>query len=139
MFNGKTVLQQMQSFISRYDFGMIVKKHSGDKHMKKFSCFNLLSVMIYVHSSAKKSLRDICDTLKSQINYWYHIGLKSVSRNNLSHALSKRPNQIFEALFYYMLAKLQKERGQCCDKRFRFKNPLKSIDSSTISLCLFSG
>jgi putative transposase len=35
-----------------------------------------------------------------------------------------------------MFGKVQAERGAMTDKRFKFKNPLRSLDSTTISLCL---
>jgi putative transposase len=48
----------------------------------------------------------------------------------------KRPCEIFETIFYTLLEKLQAERGMITDKRFKFKNTLRTIDSTTISLCL---
>jgi len=47
-----------------------------------------------------------------------------------------RPCEVFESIFYHLLGKLQDERGMMSDKRFKFKNPARSIDSTTISLCL---
>lgn len=136
MFKNKTVLSQMQSFISGYDFEKAVSEHNGDKGIKMFSTKNLFSVMLYVHMTSKQSLRDIVDSLESKSNLWYHLGLKSLSRNNLSHALKKRPYEIFEKTFYSLLSRLQNERGLMNDKRFKFKMPVRSIDSTTISLCL---
>jgi hypothetical protein len=136
MFTNKTILMQMQAFISRYDFKKVVSEHNGDKWIKTFSTRNLLNVMIYVHMASKLSLRDILDSLMSKATLWYHLGVESISRNNLSHALMNRPSEIFEKTFYMMLGKLQSERGAQSDKRFRFKMPLKIIDSTTISLCL---
>ena len=136
MFNTKTVLSQMQSFISGYEFEKYVSEYNGDKGVKIFSTRNLLNLMLYVHIGSKQSLRDIVDSLKSKKNLWYHIGLKSISRNNLSHALMKRPNEIFEKMFFNLLMKFQNERMPITDKRFRFKMPLKIIDSTTIGLCL---
>jgi len=136
MFNTNTVLSQMQSFIWGYDFKKVVSEHNGDKGIRMFSTKNLLSVMLYVHMASKQSLRDILDSLESKSNLWYHLGLKSLSRNNLSHAMKKRPYQIFEKTFYTLLSRLQKEKGLGHDKRFRFKMPVRSIDSTTISLCL---
>jgi len=92
--------------------------------------------MLYVHIAAKQSLRDIIDSLESKSNLWYHLGLKSLSRNNLSHALKNRSCHIFEKTFYLLLSRLQNEKGLTYDKRFRFKMPVRSIDSTTISLCL---
>ena len=136
MRNGKTVLAQMQEIISRYNFQKAVFLHKGDKSVKNFTTHNLLTTMLYAQMTAKMSLRDICDGLKSKMNYWYHLSIKSISRNNLSYALSKRPAEIFESIFYQLLMKLKAERGVVTDKRFKFKNSLRSIDSTTISLCL---
>lgn len=126
----------MQELISRYNFQKLVSLHNGDKNVKFFTSQNLLTVMIYAQMTAKMSLRDICDGLRSKMNYWYHLSLQAVSRNNLSHALKMRPCEVFESIFYHLLGKLQAERGMMSDKRFKFKNPLRSIDSTTISLCL---
>jgi len=136
MFKSKTVLSQMQSFISGYDFKKVVSEHKGDKGIRMFSTSNLLSVMLYVHMTSKQSLRDIIDSLESKSNLWYHLGLKSLSRNNLSHALKNRSYKIFEKTFYMILSRLSNERDLTHDKRFRFKMPVRSIDSTTISLCL---
>lgn len=92
--------------------------------------------MLLTQLRAFKSIRDVRDSIQSKQNYWYHIGLKSISRNNLSHALMQRPGIIFEKMFYSLLNKLENQRGLQIDKRFRFKNPVKAFDSSTISLCL---
>jgi len=136
MFKSKTVLSQMQSLISGYDFKNAVSEYNGDKGVKVFSTKNLLSVMLYVHMAAKQSLRDVIDSLESKRNLWYHLGLQSLSRNNLSYALQNRPHQIFAKTFYTLLGRFHNERGRVHDKRFKFKMPLRTIDSTTISLCL---
>ena len=132
----KTILSQMQQLISRYEFEKSVTLHKSDKGVRSFSTWNLLQVLMFAQLSAKKSLRDICDTLRAKNNYWYHLGLQSISRNNLSHSMMNRPAQVFEETFYKLLLKFKNERGYLKDKRFKFKNPLQSIDSTTISLCL---
>jgi putative transposase len=48
----------------------------------------------------------------------------------------KRSAAVFEKTFYRMLSKLQETKKNAADKRFKFKNPLFAIDSSTVSLCL---
>jgi len=136
MFKSKTVLLQMQSLISGYDFKKLVIEHNGDKSVKTFTTRNLLSVMLYVHMTSKQSLRDIVDSLTSKRNLWYHLGLKSLSRNNLSQALKNRSSEIFEKTFYELLYRLRNERVFVKDIRFKFKLPVKTFDSTTISLCL---
>ncbi len=70
MLKTKTVLSQMQSFISGYDFKKYVSEYNGDKGVRAFSTRNLLNVMFYVHVGAKQSLRDIIDSLRSKKNLW---------------------------------------------------------------------
>ena len=138
MYQGKTVLQQMQSLISGYDFKNLVSEYQGDKGIKVLYTRNLLSIMLYVHMASKQSLRDIVSSLETKAHLWYHLGLKAVSRNNLSHAMKNRSAKIFEKTFYLLLEKLQNERGFMKDRRFKFKMPVKSIDSTTIVLAPIS-
>lgn len=136
MFQGKTVLLQMQSLISGYDFKKLVTQYQGDKGIRVLSTWNLLGIMLYVHVASKQSLRDIICSLESKAYLWYHLGLKAISRNNLAHAMKNRSAQIFEKTFYLLLEKLQSQRPFLKDGRFKFNMPVKSIDSTTISLCL---
>ena len=136
MIKTNTVLRQMQALFPRYEFEKLVNEHSGDKGIRHFSTWNLLQVLFIAHLTAQKSIRNICDSLQSKANYWYHLGLNSISRNNLSHALMNRPDEIFRDAFFTFLFKIQSERGIKRDKRFKFKNPLKSIDSTLVSLCI---
>jgi hypothetical protein len=136
MIKTNTVLRQMQALFPRYEFKKLVDVYSGDKGIRHFSTWNLLQVLFIAHLTAQQSIRSLCDCLQSKANYWYHLGLNSISRNNVSHALMNRPDAIFRDSFYRFLFKLQSERGMRRDKRFKFKNPLKSIDSTLVSLCI---
>jgi hypothetical protein len=136
MNKSKTILIQMQQFIPRFHFEKLVSEHKTDKNVRSFTTWNLLQVMMYAQLDLKKSLRDICMSLESNINRWYHLGLRSISRNNLSNSLMKRSSEVFEKTFYILLEKVQRAKCNSADKRFKFKNPLVAIDSTTISLCL---
>lgn len=136
MNTGKSVLAQMQSLIPRFHFEKLAKEYNADKNVRTFSTWNLLQVMLLTHCTAKKSLRDICSTFTSVSHKYYHLGIGGISRNNLSNALAKRNADLFEKLFYMLAEKVSREIGFRKDKRFRFKNPLVVIDSTTISLCL---
>ena len=136
MNKGTPVIMQMQSLISRFEFQKLEIEFKTEKNVRTFSTWNLLKVMLFAQCTSKKSLRDICATFKSISNRFYHLGINEISRNNLSNALSKRSAKLFEKLFYILLEKVQKETGSRRDKRFRFKNRLIAIDSTTISLCL---
>ena len=136
MNKGTPVLMQMQSLISRFEFEKLAKEYGTDKNVRTFTTWNLLQVMLVAHCSGRKSLRDICSNFQSNARRFYHLGFNGVSRNNLSNALAKRSDQVFEKLFYTLLEKVHKDTGQKTDIRFRFKNDLVAIDSTTISLCL---
>ena len=136
MNNNRTVLAQMQQLISRFNFEKLVKENKSDKNVRTFPTWNLLQVMLYAQFAQKKSLRDICMSLQSRVSSWYHLGLQSISRNNLSNSLMKRPAIVFEKTFNMILSQLQKTKNHATDKRFKFKNLLYAIDSTTISLCL---
>src|SRR5438552_13975802 len=55
----------------------------------------------------------------------------------LSYANEHRPAALFEDLFYTSLNRFREQQGMGARKaKFRFKNKLLSLDSTTISLCL---
>ena len=67
-----------------------------------------------------------------------HLGIaKAPSRSTLSYANEHRPAALFEELFWTALARFREQQGMGSRKhKFRFKNKLLSLDSTTISLCL---
>jgi len=101
--------------------------------VKYFSCWQQFVTLLYAQIGKKDSLRDITTSLRAQHRRWYHLGLKNISRSTLADANTTRSYAIYEELFYDLL-------GRCRDltpkHRFRFKNPLHSIDATTIDLCL---
>ena len=99
MNKGIPIILQMQSLISRFQFEKPVKEYKTDKNVRTFSTWNLMLVMLFAHCTARKSLRDICTSLSCISNRFYHPGLGSISRNNLSNALAKRNAELFEKLF----------------------------------------
>ncbi len=132
----RIVFVQMQQLISTFHFKKAVEEHNADKNVRSFSTWNLLQVMLYTHMTQRRSIRDICTGLQSVENRWYHLGLGSLSRNNLSNSLSKRSHVVFEKTYYHLLSKVQTGMAGRNDARFKFKNEIKAIDSTSISLCM---
>lgn len=128
-----TIFYQFQNFLPRHAFEKFVFDHGGDRYVKDFSCFNQLTVMLYAQCTGKTSLRDIVTGLKVHSNCFYHLGLNGISKSNLSHANANRDYRIYEKLFYKILEEC---RDIIPQKKFRFKNPIHSLDSTTIDLCL---
>jgi hypothetical protein len=92
--------------------------------------------MLFCHIGSAHSLREISGGLATAMGKLVHLGMKGApKRSTLSYANGHRPWQLFEKVFYQVLAEAQATAaGQ--KRRFRFQNPLRSLDASTIDLCL---
>jgi len=83
--------------------------------------------------AGRNSLRDIVENTSAQAHRLYHLGSAKLSRSNLSRINEDKPYALYEALFGKLLSRCQ---GKVPGHDFRFKNPLYSLDASTIDLCL---
>ena len=63
----------------------------------------------------------------------YHLGMEAVAKSTLSEAMKSRNPEIFKALFVGILDRVMAVAPK---HKFKFKNPLYGIDSTTIDLCL---
>ena len=94
---------------------------------------NSLFSMLFAQLSGQTGLRGIETALDSIKNMLYHLGVKKIKRSTLSYANNNRPSEIYKNVFDSLLVKILKmERSH----KHRFKNPLYSIDATTIDLCL---
>jgi hypothetical protein len=130
-----TVMSELLHLIPRHRFETLVKTHDTDSYVKKFDCWNQLTTLLYAQASGKDSLRDIEQSLRLNNGRCYHLGLPSVKRSTLADANKTRDYRIFEGLFYKILEKCKDLTPK---HRFRFKNPLYSLDATVIDLCLSS-
>jgi hypothetical protein len=80
-----------------------------------------------------KGLRGIESGLAMNRTNLYHLGISPIKRSTLAYANNKRSHEIYKDLFYSLLGRLHGKREK---HKFKFKNPLYSIDASTIDLCL---
>ena len=83
--------------------------------------------------SGRNSLRDIVDNISAQVHRLYHLGSTKLSRSNLSRMNEHKPYRLYEALFGKLLSRC---KNITPGHSFRFKNPLYSLDASTVDLCL---
>lgn len=129
------IIKQLMQVLSYDKFKKITTEYSGNHYTKSFNSWSHLCVLLIYQFTGKTSIRDLISYLKTQSMLFYHCGIKSISRNNLSHNNNTRPSEIFEK-FYYATLNSFRETGKLRNRKiFKFKKPLKSIDSSTISLC----
>ena len=78
-------------------------------------------------------MRDIISNLGAQQHKLYHSGVGGVSRSSLARVNESQPYTLYEALFAKLLGRC---RNHSPKHKFRFKNPLFSMDASTIELSL---
>ena len=89
--------------------------------------------MTMAQPAERNSLRDIVENTSAQGHRLYHLGSAKLSRSNLARINAGKPYGLYEALFGKLLSRCQ---GMAPGHNFRFKNPLYSLDASTIDLCL---
>jgi len=131
-----SIFTQILGLVNRIVFERIVCKYGAEKGMKGFSSWTQFVSMLFCQLASANSLREITGGLATALGKLKHLGLKAApARSSLSYANTHRPWQVFEALFYDVL-------GQCKTlaatrrRKFRFKNPLLSLDATVIDLCL---
>jgi hypothetical protein len=122
----------------RLEFAALVKKHNAERAAKGFSCRTQLVAMLFCQLAHADSLREICNGLACGLGKLVHLGIgKAPNKSSLAYANQHRPAALYEELFSTALGRFREEKGLGSRKRkFRFKNKLMSLDSTTISLCL---
>ena len=136
MNQGKYVFAQLMEFLPKSQFDYIVNKYNGNKHIRTFSCWNQLLVMLFGQLSARESLRDTITSIQAHSAKCYHLGLgRNVYLPTVASANEKRDYRIFEE---FATVLIQKARTLRKDEPFDLpiKGNVYAFDSSTISLCL---
>jgi len=141
---GKAIIQiaslfnQLLQHFPRTEFGALVKENNAERCAKGFGCWTQLVSMLFCQLAHADSLREICNGLGCCLGKLVHLGIaKAHNKSTLSYANGHRPAKLYEDLFYTALKRFRDEEGLGPrKKKFRFKNKLLSLDSTTISLCL---
>ena len=135
------IFNQLVSHIPKDVFDRLVKKYRGNFHIKKFSCWNHLLLMIWAQLTSRKSLRDIETSLRAHADKVYRMGIGSeISRNAIANANAKRDVAIYRELAQGMMLlackiNVKDELLQMISKQFQL-NGFFAIDSTTVSLDL---
>jgi hypothetical protein len=134
MNKGNFVFAQLSEFLPRRIFDRIVSKHSGNKYVKHFTCWNQMLCMIFGQITNRESLRDLIVTIEAHKPKAYHLGFgKNVTRSNFAKANENRSSKIFEEYAYHLIDIARRKRT---NDNFEIKGKVYAFDSSTIDLCL---
>jgi hypothetical protein len=135
MVRQASLFSQLVALFHRGQFFNLVYRHQAERHAKGFSSWDHFVAMLFCQLAQAKSLREICGGLSCCLGKLRHLGVKKApNKSTLSYANAHRPWELYRDLFYQTLD-ICKMAGPG-KHRFRFKNKLLSLDSSTISLCL---
>lgn len=136
MVRHASLFSQLTGLFNRNQFYALVLRHGSEKHAKGFSSWDHFVAMLFCQIAQAKSLREICSGMACCLGKLRHLGVKGApKRSTLSYANQKRTWKLFQDVFYDTLH-LCRQAPSPGKTKFRFRNKLMSLDSSTISLCL---
>jgi DDE family transposase/uncharacterized protein DUF4372 len=133
-----SIFSQILQLIPRVEFESAVRKYQAERHARGFSSWGQFVAMLFCQLGQAKSLREICGGLAASEGKLRHLGVPTApSRSTLAYANEHRPWQLYEAVFYQLLAKCQAVAASRSgnQRKFRFKNKLFSLDATVIDLC----
>jgi len=135
-----SIFSQILQLIPRLEFESAVRRHEAERHARGFSCWGQFIAMLFCQLGHAKSLREICGGLAASEGKLRHLGLPTApARSTLAYANEHRPWQLQQTIFEQLLTKCQSlaasQPGTRKKRKFRFKNPLLSLDATVIDLC----
>jgi len=122
----------MQLF-PRHEFQSLARQHHTGQQLRKISRWDQFVSLLMAQVSGRQSLRDIEANMNAQANHHYHLGVRRVAKSSLARVNEKQPYTLYAALFGKLVSRCQALSPQ---HKFRFKNPLFSLDASLIELSL---
>jgi hypothetical protein len=129
-----SIFSQMLQLFSRIEFQRAVSKHKADRHARGFTCWGQFIAMLFCQVGQAHSLREICGGLAACEGKLRHLGVpKAPKRSTLAYANEHRPWELYQEVFNHLYQRCRAVVEP--RKRFRFRNPLVSIDASLIDLC----
>jgi hypothetical protein len=127
---------QLLSLVDRATFARAVRQHQAERGAKGFGCWDQFVAMLFCQMGGANSLREICGGLATAMGKLVHLGLhQAPTRSTLAYANTHRPWQLYQTVFEELLKSCQ-SLAATKKRRFRFKHPLRSVDTSIIELCI---
>ena len=128
-----SILNQLLQIFPRTEFEKAVKATEAERHARGFKSWDHFVAMLFSHLADANSLREICGGLASCQGRLTQLGTTAPARSTLAYANTHRNWELFQQVFNQLYESCRRDLGM--KTKFRFKNPLLSIDSTHISLC----
>lgn len=131
-----SIFSQIVRLVPRGLFDGAVARHKGEKHAKGMTCWSQFVAMQFCHLGGARSLREITGGLAASEGKLRHLGVeRAPTRSTLAYANEHRSWEIYQDMFGQLVSMCQAE-AKSRKARFRFKQPVLSLDATTIPLCL---
>jgi hypothetical protein len=130
-----SIFRQILKFFPRAVFEGAVKKHEAEKHAKGMTCWSQFIALMFCHLAGARSLREIVGGLAASEGKLKHLGVeRAPTRSTLGYANQHRPWQLYKTVFEELVQVCQAE-ARDKQRKFRFRHPLLSLDSTVIPVC----
>ncbi|MAR01607.1 MAG: IS4 family transposase [Oceanospirillaceae bacterium] len=133
MSHHNTAFHQLLKPVLRHEFESLAKTHHSGQKLRSATRWDQFIGMIMAQVAGTQSLRDIQSNLEAQRLKLYHLGARPIARSALARLNEKQPADLYQGLFGKLLARCKNTPGK---HKFRFRNPLYSLDASAIDLSL---
>jgi hypothetical protein len=127
-----SIFSQLLQLFPRTEFQKAVVVTQAERGAKGFTCWGQFVAMLFCQLGRAHSLREICGGLASCEGRLTHLGITAPKRSSLSYANAHRPWELYQSVFFQLLARCRTVAGP---KKFRFKSKLLSLDTTVIDLC----
>ena len=131
-----TLFAQVIGKMPKENIRKIIRTARTDKHCKGYDTWSQLVSMIFCQFSCCDSVRDISNGLKSATGNLNHLGIsRAPSKSTIAYQNANRSSSVFRDIFYmlyqYFGQQVSRQRS-----KFRFKMPIKLLDSTLVSLTM---
>ena len=138
--NDKPVIRQIIDLIPRWMLQSCTNQFKSDKGCSRYKTYDQFVAMIFGQLNKCMTLSDISTGIGVSETFISDLGLEqSPARSTMSDGNKRRNCQVFETLYYRLLAHyervLAKQHKSYIIKEIKGQK-IKLIDSTTISLCL---
>ena len=131
-----SIFSQLLQLFPRSQFQAAVQQHQAERHARGFTCWGQFIAMLFCQLGRAHSLNEIVQGLAASEGKLKHLGLSDAPpKSTLAYANRNRPWELYQTVFLQLLQRCQ---GLAAGRKrkFRFKNPLSSLDATVIDLCL---
>jgi len=133
VIHSTSILGQVLKLMPRAHIESLDKTYSTGRPSRVLSRWSQVGALVFAQWAGRHSLRDVVTAMASQSDALAPLGVSPPKRSTLAEANERRPAALYQSLFATLYARCQ---AVAPGHGLRFKNPLLSLDSTTISLGL---